>query len=159
MTLTAIVLAGEQLEIFADVVDTDAALSDDDAGFGGVDDYARLIGTPLDLDLTDRRRTHPAIERLANRDVFVQPIHVVFLFEPAAVPSARDSQAHADRMDLLSHYASLLSRPSPAAALRSDALARRAPSFAASFGDGSGAARRVTRAACTDAPALLLGTL
>ena len=44
-------LAGQMLEALADVFDPDAALADDDTGLGGVDDHARLIGAPLDLDL------------------------------------------------------------------------------------------------------------
>ena len=66
-------------------------------------DHARLIGTALDLDFRDRGRARPAAEILANRDVFVQPRHVVLFLEPAAVPRPRDAQSKSDRMDLLSH--------------------------------------------------------
>src|SRR5271166_4791316 len=75
-----------------------------------MNDDPRLIRAALDLDLADRGRTHPAIEGLANRDVFMQPVDVVLLFEPAAVPSAGDAQPHADRMNLLSHLRSLRAR-------------------------------------------------
>ena len=35
------------------IVDANPALPDDNAGFGGVDDHACLIGAALDLNLTD----------------------------------------------------------------------------------------------------------
>ncbi len=54
MTLTSDLLAGQPLEVPANPVDADAALADDDAGLCGVDDDARLVGAPLDLDLADR---------------------------------------------------------------------------------------------------------
>src|SRR5579883_1389671 len=149
------VFAGEPFEVASNIFDADAALADDDTGLGGVDDDARLIGPPFDLDLADRRRTHPPIERLTDRHVFVKPVDVVLFLEPTAIPGARDSQAHADRMYLLPHYASLdsVAAFSPAAllvCLRPPLRLRR------DFAGVSAVARRAARGACTDAPALAL---
>ena len=96
-------LAGQRLEVAADLVDPHPALADDDAGLTGVDDDAGLVRAPLDLDARDRGRPRHAPEVLADRDVLVQPRDVVLFLEPAAVPGARDSEPQPDRMDLLSH--------------------------------------------------------
>jgi hypothetical protein len=97
-------LAGELLEVTADLVDADAALADDDTRLTGVHDHARLVGAALDLDFRDRGGARHAPEILANRHVFVEPRLIVLFLKPAAVPRARDAETEPDRMDLLSHY-------------------------------------------------------
>ena len=96
-------LARELLEIAADVVDADAAFADDDAGLAGIHDHACLIGTTLDLDFRDRGGARHLAKVFSNRDVFVEPRLIILLFEPAAVPRARDAQPQTDWMNLLTH--------------------------------------------------------
>src|SRR5581483_8545245 len=103
-------LPRQLLEVAADLVDADAALPDDDARLARVDDHARLVRTPLDLDARDRGRTRHASEVLPDCDVLVQPRDVVLFLEPAAVPGAGDADAQPDGMDLLSHVTPWLPR-------------------------------------------------
>src|ERR1700693_4931491 len=97
-------LLGELLEPAPDILDADTSLADDDPGLRGVDDDARLVGAPLDLDFRNRRGPGEPAEVLADRGVFVQPGAIILFLVPAAVPRTRDTESQTNRMNLLAHY-------------------------------------------------------
>src|SRR5207237_5952350 len=69
------------------------------------------LGRTLDHDLADRRLRVRLHDVLADLQILQQQLAVMrALGEPAAVPGAVDLQTQADRVALLTHYASSCSR-------------------------------------------------
>src|SRR5271165_5446485 len=103
---------GRQLRhLLAQLVDVGALLADDDAGAGRVDIDPRLLVRPLDDDLRDRRLLEALHQDVADLHVLVQQLAVLGPARvPAGIPRAVDAEAQPDRIDLLTHCASPLSR-------------------------------------------------
>ena len=103
-------MAPRKLGVVADLVrgkNVGAALADDDARASGVDVDLDLVGSAFDLDLRDARVAQRLLHELADLDVFVQPLRVVLLLEPLAVPGLDDAETETNRMDFLTQSISL----------------------------------------------------
>jgi hypothetical protein len=86
--------------------DIRAFFADDHARTGGIDRHTALFVRTFDDHLRDAGCFAVFMHKGAHFQIFQQQVAVIFRFsEPAAVPGAVDLQAHADRIDLLTHYA------------------------------------------------------
>src|SRR6266542_1075696 len=102
-------LAGDLVEVGADAVGLGAPAADHHARPCRVDVDPHTVTGALDLHPGDAGVGQVALEIPADLDVLVQVAPVVLLAEPARLPVRRDPEPEAVRVDLLSHYASLLS--------------------------------------------------
>ena len=91
-------------ELLAQHLDVRALLADDDARTGGVDRDAALLVRALDDDACHAGLLAFLVDELADLDVLEQQVAVVLgVGVPAAVPGAVDLEAHADRIDFVTH--------------------------------------------------------
>ena len=98
-------LAGRQrADLLAQDLDVGAALADDDARLGGVDGHRHVVDAALDLDAADAGVGQPLVDELADLDVLLEGGGVFLVIRvPLRGPGARDTEAEAVRMDLVSH--------------------------------------------------------
>jgi hypothetical protein len=97
-------LAGELLEILAQLVDLRALLADQDAGARGVQKHSHGLARTLDLDLRDRRE-RPVLGDVPA-DVLVldqEPAEFLLRGVPTGAPRLGDSESESDGMSLLAH--------------------------------------------------------
>ena len=93
----------ERADLLAQHLDVGAALADDDAGLGGVDRDRHVVDAALDLDAAHAGVGQPLVDERADRDVLLEGGGVFLVRIPLRGPGARDTQAEAVRMDLMSH--------------------------------------------------------
>src|SRR4029079_11750076 len=94
----------EHADLLAQDLDVRAALADDDARLGRVDGDRHVVDATLDLHAADAGVREPLLDELADRDVFLEGSRVFLIRVPLRGPGARDTQAEAVRMDLVSHF-------------------------------------------------------
>ena len=91
-------------QLAAQPLDIGAFLADDHAGACGVHRHPALLVRALDDHAGHARLLALFLDELADLDVFQQKITVILrVGVPAAVPGAVHLQAHADRIDFLTH--------------------------------------------------------
>src|SRR6056297_826411 len=91
-------------EFLAQRLDIGALLADDDTRTRRVYRHAALLVRPFDDHPADAGLLAFAIDEFADRDILEQKIAVILrVGVPAAVPGAVDLQAHADRIDFVTH--------------------------------------------------------
>src|SRR5207253_6612071 len=97
-------------DLVAEHLDVGAALADHDARLGGVDRDGDVVDPTLDLDPTDAGVRKPQRDEPADPDVLLEEGGVFLVGVPLRGPGARDTQAEAVRVDLVSHSSGLLIR-------------------------------------------------
>src|SRR5262249_12346898 len=100
------VLLRDRVQLFAERVDLDARLPDDDSGASGVD----VDGDPLlvlaDEDVREARMRQLPEDVLANADVLEEVVGELGLARPPIrLPVVDDADAEAAGMHFLAHYA------------------------------------------------------
>src|SRR5262249_57320326 len=91
-------------------LDVFALLADDDAGSRGLDRDVHLLRGALDHDAADRRLLELLLEKLAHAEIGTHVRRELLLGGvPAAGPVTGDAEAHAQRIDFLTHVLILLS--------------------------------------------------
>ena len=102
-------LAYHLLDGQADALDLCAALADNDAGSGAVDIDAYLIGIALDLDGRNTGGIEGLLQVVADIVVFNDKIaDLVCTGVPTGIPVLDNADAHAVRINFLSHLFCLL---------------------------------------------------
>src|SRR6185369_15631723 len=104
-------LAGELLEVAADLVRLGALTTDDDARAGGVDVDADPVAGALDVHLGHTRALETLGHQLADLHVLGDVVLVQLVGVPARLPVRGNAEPEPGRVNLLTHY----SAPSSAA--------------------------------------------
>ena len=99
-------LAGEGLQLIAQLIDLLAPTADDDAGLRCVNGYCHLVGVPLDLHPGDAGVLEVLGNVAAHAQVFLKEITIALLGEPLALPIVDDAEAESGWMYLLAHVSS-----------------------------------------------------
>ena len=86
-------------------LDIRALLADHDAGAGGVDGDAGLLGRALDDDAPDARLAQPLEQESPDLQILVQQLGIFVIGVPARIPGTVDAEAQPDGIDLLTHQA------------------------------------------------------
>src|SRR5262249_14341476 len=98
---------GERRDLLAQLLDVGALLADHHARPRRLDRHPALLVRTLDHDTRHRRLLELLVQLLADLGVLVEELAVLVLAGvPARVPGAVDPEAQADRIDLLTHWAS-----------------------------------------------------
>src|SRR5262245_6664899 len=99
--------AGPLLDFLLQLVDFRPLAADDDAGPRGVDVDLQAVDRALGFDLGDAGVREALLQRLAERQVFVQQLGVVLVRVPARAPGLVETQPKSKRVNLLAHSYSL----------------------------------------------------
>src|SRR5205823_5113742 len=85
-------IRGQRLDFLLELLDTRAALADDDTWTRGVDVDLRLVGRPFDLDESNARVAELVLDEALEANILMQPLGVLLLLVPFGVPGLDDAE-------------------------------------------------------------------